>query len=468
MLLGFGDPFSFKTAMFLALVHGFYKGALFMVAGTIDHATGTRDVRALSGLRAKTPWLAFAAVAAALSMSGAPPTLGFISKELLYEYKLNLPIARHLVAAFGVLANSLAVVVALIVGVRPFIGKPGQAGVDHSPGMGMVMPSVLLAALGLGLGLVPKFLDKILITPATEAMGFDAKAAKMTLWHGFTPVLALSVLTLILGFGLYRIRKPLRKITIAAGQWAGVMPSALYTRVLAGTLGLAEYLTHRIQHGHLRLYVRVTLLATSILIFLGLGRSVQGFSQQTIVPPGVFETVLVLMLSVSAIAAVRAKSRLSAILCLGDVGYSVAILFATFSAPDLAITQLLVETLTVVLFSFVILKLPQMRKLSKPKTRLADALVATVAGLAMTLVVWKSVHVQTHDPISPGMVERSVPEAYGSNVVNVILVDFRALDTLGEIVVLALACLGVTALLVRRRVQKGSITSDLKSERGAF
>jgi multicomponent Na+:H+ antiporter subunit A len=126
-------------------------------------------------------------------------------------------------------------------------------------------------------------------------------------------------------------------------------------------------------------------------------------------------------------------------------------MFVAFGAPDLAITQLLVETLTVVLFSFVILKLPQIRVIARIRERRLDAFVAAIAGLAMTLVVWKTMHVQLHEPISPGLVERSLAEAFGRNVVNVILVDFRALDTLGEITVLALACLGVTALVARKK-----------------
>ncbi len=462
MLLGFGNAFSFKTAMFLALVHGFYKGALFMVAGTVDHATGTRDVRSLSGLRRSMPWLAFAAVAAALSMSGVPPTLGFISKELLYEAKLSLPIARHAVAALGVLANSLAVAIALIVGVWPFLGEPGRACIRHKPGWGLVMPPVLLAALGLGLGLFPKWLDQIWISPAAAALGIDPKFAKLTLWHGFTPVLALSVATLVLGVVIFVIRGKLSFADRLLEKISCFTPTSIYQAGLDGLLRMAGFLTGWIQQGQLRVYIRVTLFAASGLILYAIAQSVGKFPLTSRVPLGFFETMVVVLMSVSAIAAVRARSRLAAILCLGGVGYSVSFLFVAYGAPDLAITQLLVETLTVVLFSFVILRLPQIRSISTASTRRWDALVATIAGLAMTWVVWKSVHVQVHDPISPGLVERSATEAFGRNVVNVILVDFRALDTLGEILVLSLACLGVTALLFRKR--KLRVTEEALSE----
>ena len=213
----------------------------------------------------------------------------------------------------------------------------------------------------------------------------------------------------------------------------------------------AAWLTGWIQTGQLRIYVRVTLAAATGLVLYALWQAVDDYSFTSRVPLAFFETTVVILMSASAVAAVMARSRLAAILCLGGVGYSVAFLFAAHGAPDLAITQLLVETLTVVLFSFVILKLPQIRTISRGRTRRWDAIIAVIAGLSMTLVVWKAVHVQMADPISPGLVERSFTEAHGRNVVNVILVDFRALDTMGEILVLALACLGVTALLFRKR-----------------
>jgi multicomponent Na+:H+ antiporter subunit A len=453
MLLGFGNAFSFKTAMFLALVHGFYKGALFMVAGSVDHSTGTRDVRSLSGLRQSMPWLAVAAGAAALSMSGVPPTLGFISKELLYEVKLSLPLANHAITVLGVLANSLAVAIALIVGVRPFMGGPGHVDVKHPPCWGLIFPPALLATLGLLLGLVPAGLDKYLISPAASSLGIDPTHAKLTLWHGFTPVLALSVGTLCLGLALFKIRKRFAVAAHAMEKIHFITPTALYFAGLDALLKCAAFLTGWIQGGQLRIYVRVTLGAASGLILYALIHAGGGFSTASKTPPELYETMVLVLMVVSSIAAVRAKSRLAAILCLGGVGYSVAFVFAAYGAPDLAITQLLVETLTVVLFSFVILKLPQVRRLSRGRTHRWDALIASFAGLSMALVVWKVIHTSISDPVSPWLMENSASQANGRNVVNVILVDFRALDTMGEILVLSLACLGVTALLFRKRVQ---------------
>ena len=310
---------------------------------------------------------------------------------------------------------------------------------------------------------MPWLLDKHLISPAASSLGYDPALAKLTLWHGFTPVLALSVATLVAGFLWFKMRAKFSGAARGIEKIHCLTPTALYFSGLEGILKLAAFLTGWIQQGQLRIYVRVTLIAASGLILYATAKVYEEFTMLSKVPLGVFETMIVVVMTMSSLAAVRSKSRLAAILSLGGVGYSVAFIFAAYGAPDLAITQLLVETLTVVLFSFVILKLPQIREISRSRTRRWDALVATIAGLAMTLVVWKAMHVQLHAPISPGLVERSATEAYGRNVVNVILVDFRALDTLGEILVLSLACLGVTALLFRKR--KFRNTDDDQSER---
>jgi len=469
MLLGLGDAFSLKTALFLVIVHGLYKGALFMVAGTLDHATGTRMVTGLTGLSRAMPLLAVTAALAALSMSGVPPTLGFISKELLYETKLDSGSLRFLLGGIGVLANSLAVAVALIVGVRPFFGggEEKETRLKHPPTWGLVVPPLVLAALGLALGLMPGILDRGLISPAVVSLGADPSLAKLTLWHGFTPVLAMSVVTLLLGVFAYSMRERLGKWSQQLATFNWPTPSSIYETLLDGVLRGAKFLTHWIQNGQLRIYVRVTLAAASLLVLYAVAKSTGKFETLTRIPVGIFDTSVVVLMCVSAIAAIFAHSRLTAILCLGGVGYSVALLFVAFGTPDLAITQLLVETLTVVMFSFVILKLPQIRVITRKRERSWDGLVAVLAGVAMTLVVWKSMHVQVHVPISPGLVERSAVEAFGRNVVNVILVDFRALDTMGEILVLALACLGVTALLARKKKFRRAAAAGELSERSA-
>ncbi len=458
LLVGLGDDFSLKAALVLVLAHGCYKGALFMIAGTLDHATGTRDVAALHRLGRAMPVLAVAAGLAALSMCGLPPALGFISKELLYEAKLESATrwSPMLLLAVGIVANACGVAVAIIVGVRPFFGGNHAATrVGHAPGWGMVAPPLVLAIAGLFLGLLPGWLDRAIVSPAATALEADPAVAKLTLWHGFTMVLALSALTLAIGGVMFAGRARMVALASGFGGLAKIGPTRIYGCALDGLLAVAGAVTRWIQNGHLRIYVRVTLGAAGLLIFMALFMAKGSYGTDIRIAVEPLDAVVLVMLCASAFASVRASTRLTAILCLGAVGYSVALVFVAFGAPDLAITQLLVETLTVVLFSFVILKLPQIRRITAKSKRAWDATIATFAGIAMTLVVWKAMHVNLHPTISGAYVERSLEEAHGRNVVNVILVDFRALDTMGEILVLALAGLGVTALLAGRKTLRG-------------
>ncbi len=450
MLLGLGDAPALKAALVLVLAHGLYKASLFLVAGTIDHTTGTRDIRGLGGLAGALPLLACAGICATISMSGFPPTLGFMSKELLLEAGLAAKGTAWIIAIAGVVAGALGMAVAIASGVRPFFGPPNERPL-HLPGAGLIIPPLVLSALGIILALFPGVLETRLLGPALSPLTGGDAGVPLSLWHGFTPALGLGVLTLLLGFILDRCRTRINRGRDLPPLLSRLTPTSLYHDSLDGLLRLASLLTGWIQHGQLRIYVRVTLIAAAVLILHAVVLSKGRFSLASTVPVDTFGFTVLLLMSASAIAAARAQSRLRAILCLGGVGYSVALLFVAYGAPDLAVTQLLVETLTVVLFSFIILKLPQIRIITDKRERGWDLLVACGAGVAMTLVVWKAVHVRVHDSISPGLVERSATEAFGLNVVNVILVDFRALDTLGEITVLALACLGVTALLAGRK-----------------
>ncbi|MBX3741550.1 MAG: DUF4040 domain-containing protein [Akkermansiaceae bacterium] len=460
MLLGLGSPAALKAAFVLILAHGLYKAALFLVAGTIDHTTGTRDIRGLNGLGRSLPVLAVAGICATVSMSGFPPTLGFMSKELLLEAGLAATGTAWSIVIAGVIAGALGMAVAIASGVRPFFGPANERPL-HLPDAGLIIPPLVLAALGILLALVPSYLETRLVAPAVTPLTGGGAGAPLSLWHGLTPALGLGILTLFLGFLLDRFRMKIDRGRELPRSLACLTPTAIYHSGMEGLLRLASWLTGWIQHGQLRIYVRVTLIAAAVLILHAVVLSKGRFSLASTVPVEPFGLTVLLLMSASAIAAARAQSRLRAILCLGGVGYSVALLFVAYGAPDLALTQLLVETLTVVLFSFIILKLPQIRIITDKRERGWDLLVACGAGVAMTLVVWKAVHVRVHDSISPGLVERSATEGFGLNVVNVILVDFRALDTLGEITVLALACLGVTALLAGRRRRGRPAHSEL-------
>ena len=457
LLIGLGTDLAVQAAVAFLLVHSLYKGSMFMMAGTVDHETHTRDVRDLGGLFKHMPITATAAALAALAMCGVPPVLGFISKELIYEAKLEMGSWGWVMALTGVAANGLVVAVALIVGVRPFIGKPLHTPKHpHEAPVALWLGPVLLAALGLFFGIFPFLVDKPLLAPAVDAILGEPVKVHLYLWHGLTPMLALSFLTLAVGLVLYKLRHQLR---LWRETWHPITrfgPDALYRKLVYDILPfVAEKQTRFLQHGYLRYYVMMVMAATIGAIGFGFLR-VQVPEKWLIWRPFEwYEAVVCIAIFVAGISAIMTNKRLTAVALLGIVGYSIALIFAYFGAPDLAITQFLVETLTLLLFVLVIYHLPPGKSLSSRPARLRDALLSIGVGVLVTLMLMKSLNEHPSKELTQYFLEKA-PEAKGLNVVNVILVDFRAIDTLGEIVVLAVAALGVSAVLLFGRGRKKS------------
>jgi len=448
LLLGMGTPLAAQAAVAFLLVHSLYKGAMFMMAGTVDHETHTRDVRDLGGLFRHMPITASAAALAALAMCGIPPVLGFISKELIYEAKLQLGPIGWMLAGFGVGANALVVAVALIVGVRPFIGKPLHTPKHpHEAPPSLWLGPVTLASLGLIFGLFPFLVDKPLLAPAVEAILSKPVKMKLYLWHGFTPMLVLSIITVALGYGFYVFRNKLRFLRELLHPVTRFGPDHFYHKLVYDYLpAFANWQTLKIQHGYLRYYVMMVLAAAFGAIAVGLTRVEIPGGWLVWKPFEWYEVVICIAIFVSGISAIVTNKRISAVVLLGIVGYSIALIFALYGAPDLAITQFLVETLSIILFVLVIYHMPQGKSLSSVRTRLRDAAMSILLGVAVTLMLMKALTVDPEKRLTSYFMENAAA-AQGRNVVNVILVDFRAIDTLGEVVVLAVAGLGVYAVL---------------------
>jgi multicomponent Na+:H+ antiporter subunit A len=450
LLLGIGTTLATKAAAVFLIVHSLYKGALFMVAGAVDHETGTRDVRSLGGLFKVMPITALAAGAAALSMSGFPPLLGFISKELLYEAKLAAPSGAMLITAAGVGANILMVAVAIIVGFRPFHGaRQLPAKTMHEPPLALWLGPAVLAALALVAGLFPSLVDRPLVSAAVSAIRAKETTVELKLWHGLNLVLLLSVVTVLAGVFVYFLRQRCRALAARLAPVVRFGPERGYELGLRALTAVAAGQTRLLQHGYLRGYVLTvlgvaTVLAAFALVRFGPATLWIGFEDVRI-----HEVAIGVLVLAAALVAANARSRLAAVVALGVVGYSVALIYGLYGAPDLAVTQILVETLTLVLFVLVVVHLPQFSTLSSPRRRRWDAAFAGVAGLVITLLVLKALHVESGERVSQYFAENAL-RAQGRNVVNVILVDFRALDTLGEIAVLSVAALGVFALLKLR------------------
>jgi len=451
LLLGLGTRLAMKAGAVFLLVHALYKSALFMTGGTIDHETGTRDLDRLSGLRRAMPRTSLALALSALSMAGMPPLLGFLSKELLYEAKLQAPGVAPVVTPMGILTNVLLVTIAAVLVARVVLGHGGRG--EHRPHEAppaLWLAPLLPALAGLLIGGFPDRLVGPLIESAVAAVGAEPVEVTLKLWHGFNLVLVLSILTVMGGLVGYRFYPRLRALVRRIDLGARLGPARIYERALAGMLALAGAQTRLLQHGYLRRYILVLVVTAA-----GLGWMALAVGKVPVkVPPAwdlrVHEACLAVAIGAGALAAVRARSRLAVIACLGVVGYGVALVFILFGAPDLAMTQFLVETLTVIVLVLVFYSLPRFASLSSAATRARDALVALAAGGLMTALV---LAVGQTRPASTALTDfyarSSLPEGLGRNVVNVILVDFRALDTLGEITVLTIAALGVFALLKR-------------------
>jgi multicomponent Na+:H+ antiporter subunit A len=278
----------------------------------------------------------------------------------------------------------------------------------------------------------------------------------LSLWHGWNTAVALSMVTFAAGLTAFAIRKPLgRSMAAVARALAPVGPARGYFHVLDGTMGLARIVTRVFQSGYLNRYLLFVLFTT-----VGLGGYTLFFRAGSSWPKEIldvrfYEAGLVVVMLLAAVAAIRSRNRLTTVIALGVVGYGVGLIFLFFGAPDLAMTQILVETLTVILFVLVFFRLPQFIVLTRSAgMRLLDAAIALATGGLMTALVLTAVKVQWKPSIASYFSENSLSLAKGHNIVNVILVDFRGFDTLGEITVLSVAGVGVYGLL-KLRAGKG-------------
>ncbi|MEZ6131258.1 MAG: putative monovalent cation/H+ antiporter subunit A [Planctomycetaceae bacterium] len=456
MLLGMGTEATLTAALAVLVAHAFYKGGLFMVAGAVDHAVHQRDVRELRGLRTAMPMTFVAVCLTGLSMAGVLPTFGFIAKETWYEAIGGGRAALFLTAS--VLSNIGLVAAVGLVCVKPFFGKrtdTTQEAQERSPATWG--PPIVVGVTGFALGLMPTLISELLSAAGHAATG-HAVPVKLALWHGMNLTLLLSLLTLVGGSVLYWQRHRLERFFTALDHFSRFGPSSVYHRLLTAVNGMARGLTAMLQNGYLSFYLLTMVGLTVFSVWMALGAELQSHLKPASLEVREHEILLAGLILVASVVAVRARTWLLAVGSLGVVGYSVAGIFVMFGAPDLAMTQFVIETLTVILFVLAFSRLPDFRRLSSTPTRVRDAVIAAVAGGTITVLLLFAMTVRSDHPISDYYAAHSVTDAHGRNIVNVILVDFRALDTLGEITVLSIAAIGVYSLLKLREL-KGSRSS---------
>lgn len=472
--LGVGSVAAVEAAMALLLAHAFYKGALFMIAGAIDHETGEKDLDRLGGLRGAMPLLCAATFLAAASMIGLPPFLGFVAKELV----LDSMIAATEAGRFGpvilgamIVTAAIGVAVAARFAIKPFLGTlrttPKSA---HEPPSSLLAGPLLLSILGVIAVVLPGLFALPLVRFASSATLQAMTSPDLGLWHGVKPALLASLAAIGIGAGLYLGRGGVLALASPLARLDAVGPARAYEAIVAGVLGFAAFQSRVLQSGYLRKYLFCT-AATAIVAVVGTfllhghiadRATVSRWLTELTTEVRFYEFGLVALIIVGAIFTAMARTRLAAVAGLGLVGYGVALTFVLYGAPDLALTQLCVETLSVVLLVLVFRFLPDFRIISHRTRRLRDLLLATAGGIMAAGLVLLTTTVRSERDISAFYARASLPEAHGRNVVNVILVDFRGLDTLGEITVLAVAAVGVLTLLrmspwnpTRRRAEDG-------------
>lgn len=452
LLFAIGTPQAVTAGLAYLVAHACYKGALFLVAGAVEHETGSRDVSALAGLRRAMPVTALAAGLAAASMAGLPFFAGFIAKEQFYDSvrMLTLPEVGGAALVVAAVATSICLGASgLIAGVAPFRGRSMPTPAAHDAPVLLWLGPLVLGSAGLILGIAPNIASWPLALAGAAVTGTMATVA-LTLWHGVTLTLVLSVLTLAGSFALFTYRQHLWKLT-----W----PAALRTEGLySGTLAILDWISHRItpalQSASLRSYALTVAVTAVTLVTAGLAVAHILPQPRRWTSVHFHEGVLAALIVTGALSAAFARSNMAAVLSLGVVGYGVAVMYALLGAPDLAMTQFAVETLTVVIFVLVFSQLRGFSDLTSRLVKVRDGLVAAAAGVLVTTLVLFIGASGTTSRLSAFFADTAPGLAHGYNVVNVILVDFRGFDTLGEITVLVTVAVGVRALLLIGRERR--------------
>lgn len=463
--------FAAFAAIFHLINHATFKGSLFMIAGIVDHETGTRDIRKLGGLMSMMPISFTVAAIGSLSMAGLPPFNGFLSKEMF----LTAMLALQKFEFFGFDTwGALFPIIAWIASIFTFIYsfyfvfktfngnyKPEQ--LPHKPHeapIGMLISPILLAALVVTIFFIPNFIGNTFVKPAVQAIQpflYDTPQAihiHVEAWHGINPELLMTIGIVIIGVLLF----------VALPKWQGMyqrFPQAFtlnnaYDKIMQGLDTGLNRLSRLYMTGSMRHYLLYMFSGIAIIVIGSLFvKDAFSISFEETSPIKPYEIILILVLLIGTAITILAKSRLTAIIGLGAVGYTVALFFVIFNAPDLALTQLVIETISVALFLLAFYHLPKLGKREeRMRFQLNRAVVSIAVGVMVTLVALSSHSQKLIPSISKYYEETVYSKAGGGNIVNVILVDYRGFDTLFEITVLGIAGMAILAMIKLRMNRK--------------
>jgi multicomponent K+:H+ antiporter subunit A len=459
LLFGLQTPLSVVAGVFHIINHATFKASLFMAAGIVDHEAGTRDMRKLNGLWKYMPYTATLAMVAAAAMAGVPLFNGFLSKEMFLAETLAL----HNVGIWGILVPVVAVLASIFsvaYSVRFvddvfFNGEPvGLPKTPHEPPRWMKIPVEILVVICLLVGMLPALTVAPLLAVAAQAtLGGPLPEYSLAIWHGFNLPLLMSVIAMLGGATVYYFLRHFYNLhryvhSPFTGHW-------LYHELLERILHVSGWVTRGLQNGSLQRYLAWIVGVTVLLAawpFFEFGYVV-GTSESTSIN-GVAAVAWIILVAASLATVVLHRQRLTALIMISTVGLVPTLVFVYLAAPDLALTQVSVEVVTIVLLLLALYRLPQQSPAESSTLRkLRDAALAIAAGAGVTAIIY-AVLTRPFESLSSYYLEKSMPEGGGTNVVNVILVDFRGFDTFGEIIVLAIAALGIVAMLDGLRVKR--------------
>ncbi|MFB8829279.1 monovalent cation/H+ antiporter subunit A [Azotobacter sp. CWF10] len=452
LLFGLNSDLATVAAVFHIINHATFKASLFMAAGIIDHETGSRDMRRINGMWKYMPHTATLAMVASAAMAGVPLLNGFLSKEMFFSETLQqnllgsfhwlLPVAATIAGVFSV-AYSLRFIHDVFFNGEPIdLPKPKP----HEPPRYMKIPVEVLVFLCLLVGMVPGWtVAPLLAVAASASLGGELPAYSLAIWHGFNLPLAMSAVALVGGVLICSLRQPLFR-------WYEGLPGldsqAVFRNGIGTLVDFACDLTRLLENGSLQRYLGLMLGSALLLAVFALAPLADVDGPVALSPmDGITVLGLAALALTALLSAVFHRNHLVALMILSGAGLMVALAFARYSAPDLALTQLSVEVVTIILLLLALFFLPERSPAESGSLRVVrDLLLAVGSGILVLLLAY-AVLTRPYESIADFFLANSLTGGGGSNVVNVILVDFRGFDTLGEISVLAIAAVGVFALL---------------------
>jgi len=451
LMVGIGSEKALKAALFYLAAHAFYKGGLFLVTGIIDHQMGTRSLDKLTSVKLKMPITALATGLACASMMGIIPFLGYLGKEMIYDASLGVSSWNYFITTIVFIANVFFVAISIKIYAGLFMhnSPSGNSEPVKEPSFWMVAPPLALGGIGLLLGGFGKWFLNDIPKSALQAMLAEPVRLDLSLWHGFNQVVWLSLFTLLVGLLVFKKGLGVLKLYSTVHGALESIPEKGYKKGIYLLQKWAYVQTKWIQNGYLRNYISVFIATFILLVGYFLFYSGLLGEERILLDTRSFfnNKLVILILIISTLSFIfKSKSQLVVVAAIGIIGYSIALSYTMYSAPDVAITQFLAESLSLILLVLIAPRLPGLGG-SKFRIKGVYLAISILFGIVMTYITLMGMGLEKPTALKEYFLGNSVLEGKGANAVNVILVDFRALDTLGEISVLVIAMVGIVSLM---------------------